>query len=179
MKTRDLVLMALLSAITAVCSQIAIPLPFSEVPFTLSILAVFLTGALLDKKYAFLSQVVYLLLGAVGIPVFAQFLGGIGIIAGPTGGYLVAYPIMAFVVALVREKGKKNSFLINGAGMLLSLVVCYGLGTIWLAAQMHCTFYQALWMGVIPFVAFDVVKAGLASALALSLNKVMKTAVKA
>ena len=173
MKTKNLVLMALCAAMMAICSQIAIPLPFSEVPITLSTMGVFLTGAVLEKKYAFLSQVVYLLLGAVGIPVFAQFMGGVGILVGPTGGYLFIFPVMAFVVAWTREKMKRSTYGVCFAGMLLSLLPCYIVGSAWLAFQVHASFYQALWMGVIPFVAFDIIKALASAAIAVPVHQTL------
>src|ERR671920_2534163 len=91
---------ALMAAATGVAAQIAIPLPFSPVSFTLQVLAVILSGLLLGPRYGALAQVVYVLLGAVGLPVFAQFSGGLGVVLGPTGGYLLSYPIAAAVAGL-------------------------------------------------------------------------------
>src|ERR687897_3048574 len=88
---------ALMAAVTAVAAQIAVPLPFSPVPFTLQVLAVILSGLLLGPRYGALAQAIYLLIGAVGVPVFAQFKGGLGVLLGPTGGYLLSYPIAAAV----------------------------------------------------------------------------------
>jgi biotin transport system substrate-specific component len=89
MTTRDLALVALFAALTAVCAQIALTLPLvTGVPFTLQVFAVLASGAILGARRGFLSQVVYLLLGAVGLPVFARMHGGLGALAGPTGGYL-------------------------------------------------------------------------------------------
>ena len=93
LSTRDLTLAALFVAVTAVLSQIVIPMPL--VPFNLGVLAIFLCGGMLRKGIAFLSILCYLLLGAVGVPVFAQFSGGPAILFGMTGGYLMAYPVMA------------------------------------------------------------------------------------
>ena len=83
MKIRSITLVAMFAAVTAVCSQISIPIPFSQVPFSMGIFAVLLTGALLPKYQALAAQLVYLLIGAVGIPVYAQFTGGLSILAGP------------------------------------------------------------------------------------------------
>src|SRR5215204_6140633 len=91
---------ALMAAVTAVAAQIAIPLPFSPVPFTLQVLGVILSGLLLGPRYGALAQAIYLLIGAVGVPVFAQFRGGLGVLLGPTGGYLLSYPIAAAVAGL-------------------------------------------------------------------------------
>ena len=106
MKLKQLVLTGLFAAFTAVCAIITIPLPVTLVTINLALLAVFLTGALLPKGAALGAQAVYLLLGLVGVPVFAGFAAGPGILMGPTGGYLIAYPVMAFLIALVKEKSK-------------------------------------------------------------------------
>jgi biotin transport system substrate-specific component len=82
-----------MAAVTAVAAQIAIPIP--PMPFTLQVLAVILSGLLLGPRYGALAQAVYVLVGAVGVPVFSEFSGGLGAILGPTGGYLVSYPIAA------------------------------------------------------------------------------------
>jgi biotin transport system substrate-specific component len=91
---------ALMAAVTAVAAQIAIPLPFSPVPFTLQVLVVILSGLLLGPRHGALAQVVYVLVGAVGVPVFAQFSGGLGVVLGPTGGYILSYPLSAAIAGL-------------------------------------------------------------------------------
>ena len=118
MKVRGMVLAALFAAVTAVLAQISIPIAVSAVPFSLGIVGVFLSGALLGKKEAFFAQLVYILLGLVGLPVFSQFRGGFSVLAGPTGGYLFVYPLMAFVIAAICDRAKKRSFPI----MILSML---------------------------------------------------------
>lgn len=171
LKTKDLVLMAMMAAVTAVCSWITIPTP--AVPFTLSILAVFLTGGLLRPLAAFLSMVVYFLVGLVGLPVFAGFQAGIAPFAGPTAGYLIAYPIMALVVSLCMTKLPACLPLVLRAvtGMLLALVICYVGGTTWLATARNMSFMVALSAGVVPFIVFDLLKIVAAAALTAALEK--------
>lgn len=171
MKAKKIVLVAVFAAITAVFSQISIPLPFSPIPFTLSILAVFLCGALLDEKHAFLAQLVYLCIGAVGIPVFSGFGGGIAKLVGPTGGYLVTYPLMAFLVAFALRKTKKKTLLCYLGGMAAALGICYLIGTLWLSYLTNVTFVQGLAAGVYPFVFFDCVKIVLASVLSMAVSR--------
>src|SRR5215208_6670677 len=126
---------ALMAAVTAVAAQIAIPLPFSPVPFTLQVLAVILSGLLLGPRYGALAQVVYVLLGAVGLPVFAQFSGGLGVVLGPTGGYLLSYPVAAAVAGLAagaarsapRARALLSSFLLG----CVALAVIYAVGAGW------------------------------------------------
>src|SRR3712207_7191748 len=89
---------ALMAAVTAVAAQISVPL--FAVPFTLQVLAVVLSGLLLGPRYGALAQAIYVLLGAVGVPVFAQFSGGLGRVLGPTGGYLLSYPLAAAIAGL-------------------------------------------------------------------------------
>lgn len=158
MKPNDLTRIALFAAVTAVLSQISIPLPFSPVPITFSIVAVMLAGGLLSPSQALLSQIVYLLIGAVGAPVYAGLRGGIPVLFGPTGGYLMAYPLMALGIAIVvkHARHKLSALLIS---MLGALLICYSLGTPWLAYTAGLSLKAALMAGVVPFVALDVIKA--------------------
>ena len=161
---------ALMAALTAVGAQITIPLPFTPVPFTLQVPMVVLSGLLLGARYGALSQVVYLLLGAVGLPVFAGFNSGLGIILGPTGGYLISYPFAAAVAGLAAgavAAGTRGRAVASGTVFgLLGLLVIYALGATWLAVQSGLTPGAALVAGVLPFVPFDVVKVVLAALLA-------------
>ena len=163
---------ALMAAVTAVAAQIAIPLPFSPVPFTLQVLAVILSGLLLGSRYGALAQAIYVLLGAVGVPVFAQFHAGLGVVFGPTGGYLLSYPLAAAVAGLAaraaanapRRRALWTSFLWGTVG----LVVIYALGAIWLSAVADLPFGIALAQGVLPFVVFDLIKVALAALVAVA-----------
>lgn len=103
-KTTMLLLCGIFAAVTAICSFITIPLGFTPVPVNLGTLAVFLTGGLLGKKYGTVSMVVYVLLGAAGVPVFSGFRGGIGVLAGPTGGYIIGYIAAVFIIGALVEK---------------------------------------------------------------------------
>jgi biotin transport system substrate-specific component len=173
MKTRNLVLTALFAALTVIFSAISIPIPVSPVPFSLSIVAIFLAGALLPKNQAALAQIVYLLLGIAGLPVFSEMRGGLGIVAGPTGGYLIAYPLMAWLIAFIIEKINKRTFVIYFISMAAGLCLLYAVGTVWLSAVAQMPFVAALSAGVIPFVVFDIIKAILASLLAMALYRVI------
>src|SRR6056297_1410207 len=103
-KTRQLILTALMTSITAVCAQIVIPI--GTVPVTLQTFAVFLSGMVLGPVWGGISQIAYLLLGLFGFPVFALFTSGLGILAGPTGGFLLAFPFVAFLSGIERGKSK-------------------------------------------------------------------------
>lgn len=103
-KTTDLILTALFTALTAAGAMLSLPLPFTPVPLTLATLASMLAGAFLGSKYGSLSQLIYILLGAIGVPVFHNFTAGLGILAGPTGGYLLGYIATAFFTGILLKK---------------------------------------------------------------------------
>ena len=161
---------ALMAAVTAVAAQISVPL--FPVPFTLQVFAVILSGLWLGSRYGALSQAIYVLVGAVGVPVFAQFSGGLAVILGPTGGYLVSYPVAATVAGLAaraardasRRRALWTSFLWGCAG----LAVIYAVGAIWLSVVTELPLAVALAQGVLIFVPFDLIKVALAALVAVA-----------
>ena len=161
---------ALMAAVTAVAAQIAIPLPFSPVPFTMQVLAVILSGLLLGPRYGALAQAVYVLVGVVGVPVFARFTGGLGVIVGPTGGYLLSYPLAAAIAGLAahaaRDAPRRRALLICMAAGTGALALIYAIGTSWLAVQSGLPPSVALAQGVVPFVPLDLVKVAIAALVA-------------
>lgn len=169
--TKDLVLTGMFTALLCVMAQITIPI--QPIPFTLSLFALFLIGALLQPRYAFLAALVYLLLGAFGVPVFANLRGGLMALTGPTGGYLMAYPLMTLVTALFGQFGKKHRMIALTTGMLLSLLLCYLIGTLWFTFITGKTLYVALTLCVFPFVPFDILKIVLAVSVSLLIRKAL------
>lgn len=163
--TRELTLAALFIAVTAVLSQVVVPMPL--VPFNLAVLAVFLCGALQRKEAALLSQLGYLLLGGMGVPVFAQFSGGPSVLFGVTGGYLMAYPVMAWMVAALTEKWAKKNWKKRLGVMLLALLPCYLFGTAWFALYLGQSFAEAAMAACVPFIPFDAAKAVTAAYLSV------------
>lgn len=172
MKTKDLAACALMAAATAVCAQISIPLP-GGVPLTLSVAAVFLTGALLAPGLAFASQLVYLLLGAFGLPIFAGFSGGLGALLGPTGGYLLVYPLMAATVALGHRRWG-GGLPALASSMLLALLLCYAGGTVWFMVAAKKSLAVSLSACVFPFIPVDLCKIALASVVGNRLTVLAK-----
>lgn len=170
MKASTITRVALMAAVTAVAAQITVPI--SPVPFTLQVLAVILSGLLLGVRTGALAQVIYVLVGAVGVPVFAGFKGGLGVVLGPTGGYLISYPVAAAVAGLAahtvarasRRKALWTGFLWGCAG----LAVIYTLGATWLAVVAGLSPAEALATGVLPFVVFDLIKVALAALVAVA-----------
>lgn len=161
---------ALMAAVTAVAAQIVIPL--FPVPFTLQVLAVVLAGLLLGPRYGALAMAIYLLVGAVGVPVFAGFKGGLGIILGPTGGYLISYPLAAAIAGFAAHAAanamRRKALTVSVLAGTAALVVIYALGMTWLMIVAQLPFAVALAQGVLPFVAFDLIKVGLAALVAVA-----------
>lgn len=162
---------AIFAALTAILSQIAIPMV--PVPINLAMLSVFVAGALLGPAKATASQGVYVLLGAIGVPVFSSFSGGIGVIVGPTGGYIVGYVAAAFVIGII-VKYTKKSMLSSIFAMIAGLAVCYVLGTAWFMYNTSTGLALSLTYCVIPFLIGDALKIILASLLVNRLRKVVK-----
>lgn len=110
-KLKGMVFASLFAALTAAVAWFKIPLPFTPVPITLQTLVVLMSGAMLGSYYGALSMIIYLLLGAIGLPVFAGGSSGIGSLLGPTGGYLFSYPVAAFAIGKMLENKKLDKFL--------------------------------------------------------------------
>lgn len=110
-RLRGMVFAALFAALTGAVAWFKIPLPFTPVPITLQTLVVLLSGAMLGSYYGALAMIIYLILGAIGLPVFAGGSSGFGALFGPTGGYLLSYPIAAFIIGKMLERKKLNIFL--------------------------------------------------------------------
>ncbi|CDI50279.1 biotin transporter BioY [Clostridium tetani] len=153
---KDLSIVATFTALTAVMSQISIPLPFSPIPITLQIFAIYLAAIILGSRLATLSQIIYLLLGAVGAPVFSHFSGGLQALVGPTGGFLISFPIIAFIVGKISEKDR--GFCSLTFGLIISLILCYAMGVLQLSIVTKMPIKKAIMVGAVPFVPLDLVK---------------------
>lgn len=161
--TKEIIFCGLFAALISIFAQISIPLPFTAVPFTLQIFGIALTGLILGPKCGFISTIIYLFLGLIGLPVFSQFRGGIGVLFGPTGGFLLGYPLMVLLIGYTKEKF--NSQILTGFSMILGLIVDYVFGTIVFALITGNTFISSLFYCVIPFIPMDILKLFLASTL--------------
>lgn len=172
-KTRTLVFCAMFTALTAICSQIAIPLP-GDVPLSLATFVVMLSGALLGRFGGAVSMIVYVLLGAVGVPVFAGFRGGLDRVVGPTGGYIIGYIFMALVIGLI-VSFLGTRFWASAFAMLTGAVVCYAFGTAWYMISTGSALWPALLACVIPFLPGDAIKIGLAAVCTARLKRFIRT----
>lgn len=171
----DIAYIALGAALIAVCSLISIP---TTVPFTLQTFAVFAILSLLGGKRGTISVLVYILLGAVGAPVFAGFSGGVGVVLGSTGGYIIGF-ILTGLVYILATKFFKKTLLVEIVALVLGLVACYALGTVWFMvvysrnAEAIGAMTALSWC-VFPFIIPDLVKFALALVLARRVRPVIK-----
>lgn len=143
------------------------------VPITLATFGIYLVGVLLGAKYATMSVLIYLILGAVGVPVFSGFGGGIQKLVGMTGGYLLGYVPCALTISLIISKAKR-SFIWYLVAMFTGTVILYIIGTAWYMWQTGNTFFAAFGLCVVPFLPGDVIKLAAASVLGYELNKRLK-----
>ena len=172
---RDIAYVGLCVALMAVCSWISIPL---TVPVTLQTFAVFLTVSLLGGKLGTVAVCVFILLGAIGAPVFSGFKGGIGVLLGTTGGYIIGFIFTALIMWLFERLFKSRAWS-QILSMVLGLLVCYAFGTAWfmivyINSNGAVSLVTVLGWCVIPFIIPDIVKI----ALAFSLSKALKRAIK-
>ena len=178
-RTSYMALCGLFAALMAICSFISIPLGFTPVPVNLATLGVFLAGGLLGKKYGTVSIAVYVLLGAVGVPVFAGFKGGVGVLAGPTGGYIIGYIAAAFLVGLLVEvlapkAGRAvREILACVIAMIVGLFACYLLGTLWFMVSTHTGVWPSLVSCVFPFLPGDAIKIAAGAILVQRLRRLV------
>ena len=156
-RTKQMVLIALMTAVTCVLGPLSIPLPFSPVPISLTNFAIFLAIFVLGMKNGTISFIIYLLLGAVGVPVFSSFRGGLQVLAGPTGGYLIGFIFLALIMGFALDHFDRK-LVPTIIGMIIGMAVCYTFGTVWLAKLLSLSFKEGLMMGVIPYLAGDVAK---------------------
>ena len=164
----EIILIGLFAAIMAVLSQISIPLPFTSVPITLQVFAVVLIGTILGKRLGFLSLIIYLLLGFIGIPVFSGMSSGLSAIVSPTGGYLIGFPIMVAIIGYgVEKKNILLFFILTFIGVLID----YAFGVIQLSYVSNLSINTALIYGFYPFIIKDLVMVFLAAFLGLEIRK--------
>jgi len=161
----------LVTALTALAAQISVPLPFTPVPFTLQPMVVLLGGAALGPRLGMASQVLYLALGIAGFPIFAASAvlpqGPLRLL-GPTGGYLMSYPVAAFVAGALAERGFDRRYITSVIAMAAGLAVVFTFGVLWLAwfAQpVQAGLASALRTGLYPFLPADIIKICIAAAI--------------
>ena len=171
-KTRDIVYMSVFTAMISICSWISIP---ASIPFTLQTMGVFMTVGLLGGKRGTLTVLTYILLGAIGIPVFAGFTGGVSVLLGTTGGYIIGFLLSALLMWGIETIMGRNQIAL-AFSMVAGLIVCYVFGTAWfmLIYTQHSGVIglsTVLGLCVIPFIIPDLIKIGVALFLINRLKK--------
>jgi biotin transport system substrate-specific component len=165
---RDLALAGIFAAVTAIMAQISTPIPFTTMPISFGMVAVYATGILLSPKNAAMAQLVYLAVGAAGLPVFGGFRGGLGALFGPTGGYLFTYPVMVWIIAMALnsvaalqsegKNGKAKTIAKGATAICAAHLLLYLGGTLWFSATTANTFAVSLAKAVYPFIPLDIIK---------------------
>ncbi len=166
---RMMVFASLFAALTAAGAYIQIPMPFSPVPITLQVFFVLLAGSMLKSKWGGLSMIVYTLLGIAGLPVFAGGSSGVGVLLGPTGGYIVGFILAAYIIGKLSEKAENAAspgLLINALNMSIGVLVIYACGISQLMLVAEIGPGTALALGVIPFLPGEIVKTAIAAYIA-------------
>ncbi|KEH92736.1 BioY family protein [Clostridium botulinum C/D str. BKT12695] len=153
---KNITIVAMFTAITAVLAQISIPLPFTTVPITMQVFAIYLSEIILGRKLGFISQIVYLLLGSIGAPVFAHFSGGMQCVLGPTGGFLIGFPIVTYIIGMIPDK--KLSVIKSISLLIISIILLYAMGVIQLSIVTKISLSKAIIIGALPFIPLDIVK---------------------
>ena len=174
-RTIDMIYVGLSAALIALGAWIAIPV--GDIPITLQTLMICLISGLFGMKRGTLSVLIYIVLGAVGVPVFSNFKAGLGVLAGPTGGYIVGFIFTALIVGLVADKTKGQLWAVALA-MVLGIAVCYAFGTAWFYVYMQSkkavTLSYILGLCVVPYIVPDLVKTAVACVLVNRLKKFVK-----
>lgn len=163
-----LITTALFAAIIGVLAQVVIPLPL--IPITGQTLAIGLAATILGSRYGTISTLLYISMGAIGIPVFSQMTGGLGIVFGPTGGFIVGFIPAAFIIGYYIEKSSytvTNAFIANLIGMIITLTF----GTTWLKISANLSWTTAFFSGFAPFVIVGILKAFLAGWVGILVRK--------
>ena len=173
-KIQNLTMIALMAAILCVVGPFVVPL--GMVPLSLTNMVIYLMVLLLDKKRATITIAIYLLIGFVGLPVFAGFTAGVGKLLGPTGGFLIGYLALGGIAGTIldtfsKTKGTGELKMIQMLALSVGTFVLYIIGTVWLMVQSKLTLASALSIGVLPFVVFDMIKIVVAIVLGNSIKK--------
>ena len=153
--TYQMAVTAVMAAVLCVLGPLTVPI--GAIPISLANFVICLTAWLLGPKFGTLSVAVYLCIGLIGVPVFSGYGAGLAKLAGPTGGYLVGYLLLALIGGLFIEKSNGNP-VVSGIGLVLGDAACYVLGTAWFVFQMQCELGYALSVCVYPFIALDLAK---------------------
>lgn len=172
--TKNMIICAVFAALLCIFSVMTIPI--GVIPISMGIFGVILTSCILNRRMSVTSVFVYILLGAVGLPVFSGFKGGIAVIAGPTGGYITSYILVALFISTFARTLPQNKLLAILKLCLVSFVgviICYLFGTLQFMAVAHKDIMSSLAVCVLPFVPFDIIKCVVASTVAYAVKNAL------
>lgn len=172
MRISNWVLTGFFAALIVAFSQIQIPLPM--IPINMALLAVYLSGALLPRPYGLLAVLCYILMGIIGLPVFAGLQGGVAVLLSRTGGYILGYIPCVLIVSLAKTKKGGTIHKMLPLGCLIGTIVLYTLGTIWFMRLTRMSLAAALGYCVLPFIPGDGLKILLATLLSKRLRPIME-----
>ncbi len=158
-KIQKLTLSSLLTATLCVCSMLSLNL--GGISFSFALLGVFIIGMILPPIYSVITVSVYVMIGLLGIPVFANFNSGFGALLGPSGGFIISYPIVALIISLLVKRLDFKLFKVTVITML-ALLISYLCGCLWYSYVCDVSFLNAVFVCVIPFILFDFIKIQLA-----------------
>ncbi|MFV0440859.1 MAG: biotin transporter BioY [Lachnospirales bacterium] len=167
---KDMCLIGVFAAVICALGQISIPMPYG-VPMTLQTFAISLAGVVLGAKKGFFASLIYVLLGAVGLPVFAGFVGGLGVVFGATGGFILSFPIMAWITGVASDFNNKTILVI---GVVLGILINYLCGMFMFTFVTGNPLSVAFTACVLPFIPTSIIKAFLAVFLGLYLKTLLK-----
>ena len=172
---QDICSIAIMTAITVVLAQISVPMPLG-VPMTMQTFAVTLAGIVLGAKRGAISMLIYVLLGAIGVPVLANFSGGFQHLIGPTGGFLLSFPIMAYLIGIgTKMRKQKGMFLLF---LILGTAANYAIGVLMFCILMKASVWTGITACVLPFIPTAIIKAAVASILGLKLQVRLEAALQ-
>ena len=164
---KNLTLRAILAAVICVIAPFA--LPAGAIPITLASFIIFVVSACTKPQYSIPAISIYILLGCFGLPVFSGFCGGVQVLTGLTGGYIIGYIPCAAVISLLCEKHGNNKAVFP-LSMLLGTVICYLCGTLWYITQANCSVATAFFACIVPFILGDIIKIAAASIICITLR---------
>lgn len=168
MKTKTITKVAILTALFSIVAPIVIP--FGLVPISLSTLILCIMSTILKPKEIVISMILYLFIGIIGIPVFANFQGGFGVLVGPTGGYLIGYIFAGFIMSLINNVTKKK--IVYPFSFLIGTMILYFFGTVHFMLVMNMNFRESIVITIYQFAVGDILESIIALVISLMLNKI-------
>lgn len=173
LKLKDMMYCSMFAALISVLAFLVIPLPFSPVPVTGQTLAIMLAGLILGPVQAFLSVLIFILLGIAGVPVFSGGRAGIGVLVGPSGGYIIGFLVGAVIISLLSKKAN-NVWTLGASAIFGGIIMVYLLGVPWLSYITGMGATEAIVAGALPFIPGDVFKVVVATILAKRIKPHLK-----